>query len=177
MPRGSPHQMDPLSPLPPIRGYHTRKHPYLVWPMAQRGWSLRHILHVPRILVHPRPPRGSMPYLSPLACNVSSTELSGNLSPPATYQLHPYHHIFSSLRSRSNGTPLGHYGLVAHSQCPSHCSYYLGTCPPTSSHPGYHTCNHPYLLCAVAQRCWSLRHVLHVPGILVHPQPPRGCPT
>ena len=54
----SPHQVDPLSPLPPTRGSHTCKHPHLMWPVAQRCRALRHVLHMPGVLVQPRPSNG-----------------------------------------------------------------------------------------------------------------------
>jgi len=126
--------MDPLSPLLPTRGYYTRNHPYFVVARGTVGLvTSSHFTRAKNI---------GPSYLSPLACSEGSTELSGNLSPPATYQLYPYHRILRSLRSRSNGTPLGHYGPVAHSRCPPHCTYYLGAYPPLLPHPIYLTETH-----------------------------------
>ena len=49
------HQVDPRSPLSPTRGLHTCNRPHMLWPMAQRDRTLRHVLYVFGVLVHPRP--------------------------------------------------------------------------------------------------------------------------
>ena len=57
--------MDPHAALPPTRGSHTYVHFHVLWPMAQRGGTLRHVLHVPGLLIIidpleedlPEPPR------------------------------------------------------------------------------------------------------------------------
>jgi len=76
-----------------------------------------------------------MPYLNPLACNVSSTDPLGNLSSPATYLLHPSRRIVSSLGLQSNGMPPDPYGHGARPRCPPHCTYSLGAYPPTPALP------------------------------------------
>ncbi len=60
LPRGSTHQVDPHTTLPPNRGSHTFVHYHVLWPVTQRCGALRLVLYVPGLLVNHRPPRGEI---------------------------------------------------------------------------------------------------------------------